>query len=237
VPAIPPRWCCRYDAYTGSDYYEIALVEYSEQMHSDLPPTKMRATCNLKRRDTDGNSRSGSASKQARLRGQWALAIDNPITWPIIVAKGRVHGIEADNPAAASRYRSRQVLQPPSTTDGETCSSPWTNPFGCRLGPALPGTAVRNSHRTGHDPLHGNNTIWISDGNVHQWITPANEDTPYPKGVSVRNVRIWNCLRRSGSGCQTFFYTNAQSARLQFYHDHALAITVSMFMPARQADT
>mgnify|MGYP001075038300 CR=1 FL=1 len=23
----------------------------------------------------------------------------------------------------------------------------------------------------------------------------------------------------------TFFYTNAQSARLQFYHDHALGIT------------
>ncbi len=26
----------------GSDYYEIALVEYTEQMHSDLPPTKLR---------------------------------------------------------------------------------------------------------------------------------------------------------------------------------------------------
>ena len=28
-----------------------------------------------------------------------------------------------------------------------------------------------------------------------------------------------------GSGCMTFFYTNAQSARLQFYHDHAMGIT------------
>lgn len=28
--------------YNGSDYYEIALVEYKEQMHSDLPPTLMR---------------------------------------------------------------------------------------------------------------------------------------------------------------------------------------------------
>jgi FtsP/CotA-like multicopper oxidase with cupredoxin domain len=27
------------------------------------------------------------------------------------------------------------------------------------------------------------------------------------------------------SGCLTFFYTNAQSARLQFYHDHAMGIT------------
>ena len=28
--------------YPGSDYYEISLVEYTEQMHSDLPATKLR---------------------------------------------------------------------------------------------------------------------------------------------------------------------------------------------------
>ena len=27
------------NTYPGSDYYEIGLVEYTEQMHSDLPPT------------------------------------------------------------------------------------------------------------------------------------------------------------------------------------------------------
>ena len=31
-------------------------------------------------------------------------------------------------------------------------------------------------------------TPWISDGTPHQWITPAGENTPYPKGVSVKNV-------------------------------------------------
>ncbi len=31
--------------------------------------------------------------------------------------------------------------------------------------------------------------------------------------------------RKKSSGCMTFFYTNAQSARLQFYHDHAHGIT------------
>ena len=36
--------------------------------------------------------------------------------------------------------------------------------------------------------LHGNNTVWISDGTPHQWITPAGEMTSYPKGVSVTNV-------------------------------------------------
>ena len=36
--------------------------------------------------------------------------------------------------------------------------------------------------------LHGGITPWISDGTPHQWITPADEDTPYPEGVSVKNV-------------------------------------------------
>ena len=31
-------------------------------------------------------------------------------------------------------------------------------------------------------------TPWISDGTPHQWITPAGENTSYPKGVSVQNV-------------------------------------------------
>ena len=36
--------------------------------------------------------------------------------------------------------------------------------------------------------LHGGVTPWISDGTPHQWITPANETTPWPQGVSVENV-------------------------------------------------
>ena len=39
--------------------------------------------------------------------------------------------------------------------------------------------------------LHGGNTIWISDGTTHQWTTPAGENTPYPKGVSVEMFQIW----------------------------------------------
>ena len=67
----------------------------------------------------------------------------------------------------------------------------------------------------------------------------------YPKGVSVVNVPdMWfmrqgydprlrgsDDLRRSGAtndpgaGSQTFYWTNQQSARLMFYHDHAWGIT------------
>jgi FtsP/CotA-like multicopper oxidase with cupredoxin domain len=73
--------------------------------------------------------------------------------------------------------------------------------------------------------LHGGNTPWISDGTPHQWITPAGESTAYPQGVSVGNVPDMNVCQAADDGCMTFYYTNQQSARLMFYHDHAYGLT------------
>jgi FtsP/CotA-like multicopper oxidase with cupredoxin domain len=70
--------------------------------------------------------------------------------------------------------------------------------------------------------LHGGVTPWISDGTPHQWITPADENTAYPEGVSVVDVPD---MPASAAGTMTFFYSNQQSARLMFYHDHAWGIT------------
>ncbi|MRR35967.1 hypothetical protein EG829_15085, partial [bacterium] len=79
--------------------------------------------------------------------------------------------------------------------------------------------------------LHGGISPWISDGTPHQWITPATENTPWPEGVSVRAVPdmnnvpdVPNCSA-ANDGCMTFYYTNQQSARLMFYHDHSWGIT------------
>ncbi len=73
--------------------------------------------------------------------------------------------------------------------------------------------------------LHGGTTPWISDGTPHQWITPANETTAWPQGVSVRDVPDMTPVDVPNDGVQTFYYTNQQSARLLFYHDHAWGIT------------
>jgi len=73
--------------------------------------------------------------------------------------------------------------------------------------------------------LHGGTSPWISDGTAHQWITPAGETTPWPQGVSVENVPDMNVCEANDDGCQTFYYTNQQSARLLFYHDHSWGIT------------
>ena len=82
--------------------------------------------------------------------------------------------------------------------------------------------------------LHGGITPWISDGTPHQWITPANEMTSWPEGVIVRQVPDMVGLDRPAGvpdcsapddGCMTFYYTNQQSSRFMFYHDHSWGIT------------
>ena len=82
--------------------------------------------------------------------------------------------------------------------------------------------------------------------------------TDYPKGVSVAYVPdMWfdattgamidscklqttctvaNATNNPGAGKQTYYYTNQQSARLMFYHDHAWGITRSMSMREKQPD-
>ena len=63
------------------------------------------------------------------------------------------------------------------------------------------------------------------DGTPHQWITPAGENTAYPQGTSVRPVPDMGDSGNATDGEMTFYYTNQQSARLMFYHDHAWGIT------------
>ena len=87
--------------------------------------------------------------------------------------------------------------------------------------------------------LHGAFTPWISDGTPWQWFTPAGENTTtYLRGASYQNVPdMWflngnpvakgtaGATNDPGPGKMTFYYTNQQSGRLMFYHDHAVAIT------------
>lgn len=214
----------------AADYYEIALVEYTEQMHSDLLlPTKLRGYVQIYPPGT--TPPAGSVSLGVTYNGQQVYGYDNPhYLGPIIVSKGRVHGIANTNPGDPGypkpvRIKFYNLL--PTGAGGDLFIPVDESIPGAGYGPALPGQAgskFTQNRATVH--LHGNNTVWISDGTPHQWITPATENTPYPKGVSVKNVPDMGTeCDADNSGCMTLFYTNAQSARLQFYHDHALAIT------------
>ena len=201
----------------ASDYYEIALVEFTEKMHTDLPPTRMRGYVQLSTAVVPGAH----------------VALINPNGTPILLPNGsQAYGVDyphylgptivaqRDRPVRVKFYN---LL--PIGAGGDLFLPVDTTVMGAGAGPVMDmvtGQPISYTENRATIHLHGNDTVWISDGTPHQWITPANETTPYPKGVSVADVPD---MPSPGPGAMTFFYTNQDSARLMFYHDHAFGIT------------
>ena len=236
--------------YPGTDYYEIAVVQYRQKFSSQLPATLLRGYVQLSTSVvpgsqvplTNANLDPSVAATPVLLKGSQVLGVDAPhYLGPTIVAT-------KDRP---TRILFRNLL--PTGVAGDLFLPVDTSLMGSGAGPdammldanGVPmdmatnnGTVtdgVRNP-ACGETPkpkncysenratlhLHGGITPWISDGTPHQWVTPDGETTDYPKGVSVSNVPD---MPDPGPGAETFFYTNQQSARLMFYHDHAWGIT------------
>ncbi len=66
--------------------------------------------------------------------------------------------------------------------------------------------------------LHGGFSPWFSDGTPFQWFTPS---SPNMRGPSFKNVPGTN----PPPGTTTLYWTNQQSARMMWYHDHAIGLT------------
>ncbi len=211
--AIPDK-----TTYPGSDYYEIAVVEFEEQIHSDLPEkTTLRGYVQLSTTVIPGAHVPLTYNGEPIIKGDGtqAYGVDDPhYMGPAIIAT-------RDVPVRIKFYN---LL--PTGAGGHLFIPVDTTVMGAGHGPlghdAMPMHYTQNRSNI---HLHGNNTIWISDGTPHQWITPAGEDTPYPQGVSVVNVPDMENVDDPRDGMQTLYYTNAQSARLMFYHDHSFGIT------------
>ncbi|GAA0719737.1 choice-of-anchor D domain-containing protein [Clostridium malenominatum] len=203
--------------YPGTDYYEIAVVEFTEQMHSDLPPTTLRGYVQLSTTIIPGAHVALTYKGSPILKGDGtqAYGVDTPhYLGPAIVA----------NRGVPVRIKFYNLL--PTGAGGNLFIPVDTTVMGAGMGPlGMDATPMDYTQNRANIHLHGNNTVWISDGTPHQWITPAGENTPYPQGVSVVNVPDMENVDDPRDGMQTLYYTNAQSARLMFYHDHSYGIT------------
>jgi FtsP/CotA-like multicopper oxidase with cupredoxin domain len=242
--------------FPGTDYYVIAVVQHRERMSSSLPATGtlMRVYVQL---ETSVNASVGKhvALQTAMLDGtttptlmpdgSQAYALDDPhFLGPIILAQRdravRIvfynllpTGVAGDLflPTDTTIMGSGMTPGAMDPVDEGTVMDYVRNPMCTEkyVDGTMRDMCFTENRATLH--LHGGVTPWISDGTPHQWITPANESTPWPQGVSVGNVPdmapvagVPDCTSAT-DGCQTFYYTNQQSARLMFYHDHAWGIT------------
>ncbi len=220
--------------YPGSDYYEIEVVEYKEQLHSDLGPTTLRGY-HQTNSGTNTSACTDPALQQANPCTNAANTVNPPakphFLGPIIVAK-------KDRPV-----RIKLVNNLPTGDAGKLFLPVDTTLMSAGRGPLkadgtacsfvdVPGASIpfkENGPDCASYPenralihLHGGLSPWISDGTPHQWVVPAGEVTPYKKGASTQNVPD---MPDPGDGAITYYYTNQQSARLMFYHDHAVGLT------------
>lgn len=198
--------------FPGNDYYVIGLKQYTEQMHSDLP----------------------SGVNATRLRGYYQKNgpdATNHYAGPMIIAqRGRAVRFKYFNELDLSGTINGYLPLPVDRLlmgagPGRLDSS------GNPCDPMLVATCANYTDNRAVIHMHGGLTPWISDGTPHQWITPAGDTTLYKKGDSFQNVPDMigsgpgQFTPAPGDGIGTNYYTNNQSGRLLFYHDHSLGLT------------
>lgn len=74
--------------------------------------------------------------------------------------------------------------------------------------------------------LHGGKVPWTSDGGPHFWWMPAARGNPAStRGASFVDMAPALGKKPAPDGSAEMFYPNDQSARMMWYHDHAVGIT------------
>ena len=200
--------------YPGSDYYELGVVQYREQLHPDLPAVAAGGATGGTLLRAYRDLRGGGQDAQ----GNWIPGAPQYLG-PLIIA-------QRDRPTRLKVFNQLPTTQPgpPSLTNGKLFIPVDITNMGAGTGPT--GILYTDNRSVVH--LHGGNTPWISDGTPHQWTTPAAEVLPdlMRKGVSFENVPDMGTPKGTpNDGIATHYYTNQQSARLMFYHDHVYGIT------------
>jgi FtsP/CotA-like multicopper oxidase with cupredoxin domain len=224
-----------------ADEYVIGLVQYRTSFSSSLPDTLVRGYVQIETPANSGVSQHYQLQNElldGTLVDTGYFAVTPPqYLGPIIVAS-------KNKPV---RIVFRNLL--PTGSDGDLFLPTDSTLMGSGMGPMAmadpmdegsvmdmvrnpmcseypkPDSCFADNRATLH--LHGGITPWISDGTAHQWITPAGETTDWPQGVTVSPVPDMGAAGCDGDrdGCMTFYYTNQQSARLLFYHDHLWGAT------------
>jgi len=203
--------------YTNNDYYQVAIVEFEHRFHTDLPPTRVYGYVQV---DIEKDSKGNSYFSNIPNRYSLTNVDGTPIKFKNINVQSMTYPIYMGGAIKATKGRAVRIkfynLLPANTNNhllpvDITMKGAGEN---MRTGEMYP-----QSRASIH--LHGNNSAWFSDGNPHQWFTPETEITSQKKGIGVKDVPGMP----SEDGSITLYFSNNQSGRLMFYHDHAYGLT------------
>ena len=212
--AVAEKWVDLNGVTTTDDYYEIAAVEFTEKMHSDLvKPTHLRGYVQL------------STAKNPGLH----IALTYPNGTPVLDANG-LQVYAHDKP-----HHLGPII---NSTKGTATRVKFTNylPVGGELfipvdksitgADTGPDGITKYTHNRAEIHLVGGQSPWISAGSPHQWVAPAGEVAAYAaglgKGAAAQNVPD---MADPGNGSTTLFFPNDLSARFMFYQDHTSGLT------------
>ncbi len=231
--------------YAASDYYEIGVAQFSRQLHSDLPPTLLRGYYQIGKADTDP-ALGGTPQFLGPMIISRTYRPDMPAgsTWT-----GTSLTLPSTN---GDPVRFKMVNNLPKSPNDHLFLPVDKTIMGAGMGakdlfgqPCDYGvaTCAEYSQNRIATHLHGGHSPGFTDGSPHMWYTPAGDTTVYKKGASfidvpdmvngsVVNGVIVPCVggakcftASAGDGIDTKFYTNEQSPRLLFFHDHAWGVT------------
>jgi FtsP/CotA-like multicopper oxidase with cupredoxin domain len=193
--------------FPGSDYYEIALVQYTHQMSSSLSgPTTLRGYVQVPTGSTGCTAAAAAApnylgpvilaQKNRPVRVKFTNCL-NPTSSLFIPVDTTYMGADG----AYSEDRATLHLHGGATpwiSDGTPHQ--WTVPVG-----------DTSAHQT------GDSVAYVPD----MWFDGNGAVIPSCAGAATCATGTNN----PGQGSLTFFWTNQQGGRLMFYHDHAYGLT------------
>jgi FtsP/CotA-like multicopper oxidase with cupredoxin domain len=239
--------------FMDADYYEIAVVEYREQLHSDLPPVQKKANvAPLGPTVTGGTLLRGYVQiwnrnlkdklGQPVPPGSQLFYLDGK---PILDNKGAVVIAVGDGPHYLGPIIDTQSGTPvrlkfdnylptghfdplTKTRGGDSFIPTDITVAGAGLGP---NGAKDPSNPTPADLYTGNRALIHLHGGDTPWISDGQPHSwIVPAGEKTQYMRGDTAqnvpdMVDPGPGSQTYYFPNQQSARMEWYHDHTVGAT------------
>ncbi len=206
--------------FPGSDFYVIELVQYTQQLHADLPPTTIRGYCQFNGTCTPsylGPTIVAQKNRPVRVLFKNMLpSVNGTPSGNLFIPTDLTYMGAGNNPDGLPYLQNRATLHlhggnTPWISDGTPHQ--WT----------VPAPDWRTPSPTA-DPAADNLNRGVSTRMVpDMWFDSVGNVIASCAGQPT--CAVPGATNDPGPGAMTFYWTNQQSGRLMFYHDHAYGIT------------